>query len=62
MLWWLNTSRALYPGAPEGSVFAIGAGGNVIRVEAGHDLTVVARWLDDAAADGFMVRVLAALD
>ena len=61
MLWWLNTSRALYPGAPERSVFAIGAGGNVIRVEAGHDLTVVARWLDDAHASDFMARVMAAL-
>ena len=61
LLWWLNTGRALYPGAPEGSVFAMGAGGNHIWVEAAHDLTVVTRWLDDAKASDFMAAVMAAL-
>ncbi len=61
-LWWLNTGGALYPSAPATSVYAVGAGGNLIWVDRDLGLTVVARWLDDAAADGFMARILAALD
>ena len=61
-LWWLNTGGTLYPSAPATSVYAVGAGGNLIWVDREHGLTVVARWLDDAAADGFMARVLDALD
>ena len=61
-LWWLNTGGTLYPSAPTTSVYAVGAGGNLIWVDRDLGLTVVARWLDDAAADGFMARVLAALD
>ena len=60
-LWWLNTARALYPGAPPSSVFASGAGGNLIWVEPGNDLVMVARWLDDAAADGFMAGIMESL-
>ena len=48
--------------APVTSVYAVGAGGNLIWVDRDLGLTVVARWLDDAAADGFMARILAALD
>ena len=61
-LWWLNTGGDLYPNAPASSVYAVGAGGNLIWVDREHGLTVVARWLDDAAADRFMARVIAALD
>ena len=60
-LWWLNTGGTQYPSAPVTSVYAVGAGGNLIWVDRDLGLTVVARWLDDAAADGFMARVLAAL-
>ncbi len=59
-LWWLNTGRELFPGASETSVYAIGAGGNNIWVDSGHDLTVVARWLDDDHASDFMAAVMAA--
>ena len=61
-LWWLNTGRELFPAAPETSLFAIGAGGNTLWVEPAHDLVVVARWLDDAHANDFMARIMAAID
>ena len=60
-LWWLNTGRELFPAAPETSLFAIGAGGNYIWLEPSQDLVVVARWLGDAHANGFMARIMAAL-
>ena len=60
-LWWLNSGRELFPGAPESSVYAIGAGGNNIWADAGHDLTVVTRWLDTDHASDFMAGVMAAL-
>jgi CubicO group peptidase (beta-lactamase class C family) len=48
LLWWLNTRRLRYPHAPEDSVFAVGAGGNIT-------------WIDPVAVDGFIERVLAGL-
>ncbi|MEE2981232.1 MAG: serine hydrolase, partial [Pseudomonadota bacterium] len=60
-LWWLNTGRELFPGAPETSVYAIGAGGNNIWVDTDHDLTVVTRWLDTDHASDFMAVVIGAL-
>jgi CubicO group peptidase (beta-lactamase class C family) len=61
-LWWLNTDRAYKPSAPATSVFASGAGGNTIWLDAGLDLVVVARWLDPARNDEFLGRVVASLD
>ena len=60
-LWWLNTGRELFPGAPETSAYAIGAGGNNIWVDTDHDLTVVTRWLDTDHASDFMAAVIGAL-
>lgn len=61
LLWWLNTGKALYPSAPESSYCASGAGGNLTWVDPEHDLVAVMRWIDPAARDGFMRRVLAAV-
>jgi hypothetical protein len=61
-LWWLNTGSALYPAAPASSVFALGAGANIIWIEPEHDLVAVLRWIDKAAVNGFLSRVLAAID
>jgi CubicO group peptidase (beta-lactamase class C family) len=61
-LWWLNTGSALYPAAPPSSVFALGAGANLIWIEPEHDLVAVLRWIDKAAVNGFLGRVLAAVD
>ncbi|MGH7458212.1 MAG: serine hydrolase domain-containing protein [Longimicrobiaceae bacterium] len=61
-MWWLNTGRQLYPSAPESSFFALGAGSNVIWIDPDHDLVAVLRWIDGQAVDGFIERVLAALE
>ena len=61
LLWWLNTRRLRYPHAPEDSVFAVGAGGNFTWIDPTNDIVAVLRWIDPAAVDGFIERVLAAL-
>lgn len=60
-LWWLNTGGAQFAAAPAGSVFALGAGGNVIWIDRAHDLLVVVRWMDGRATNEFMRLVQAAL-
>ncbi len=60
-LWWLNTDRRQYAGAPASSVFALGAGGNMIWIDREHDLLVVVRWMDGRAANEFIGRVLSAI-
>ncbi len=61
LLWWLNTRHLRYPNAPEDSVFAVGAGGNLTWIDPANDIVAVLRWIDPAAMDGFIARVLAAL-
>jgi CubicO group peptidase (beta-lactamase class C family) len=57
-LWWLaHTGARVFPGAPDGSFFALGSGGNMIWVAPKLDLVVVTRWLDFGAVDRF-VRLL----
>jgi CubicO group peptidase (beta-lactamase class C family) len=61
-LWWLNTGHGLYPSAPESSVFALGAGTNMIWIDPDHDLVAVVRWIETGApVDGFIGHVLAAV-
>jgi CubicO group peptidase (beta-lactamase class C family) len=60
-LWWLNTGRAMYPSASERSYSASGAGGNLTWIDPDNDLVAVMRWIDPAARDGFMQRLMAAL-
>jgi CubicO group peptidase (beta-lactamase class C family) len=60
-LWWLNTGRQLYPSAPAASYFARGAGGNLTWIDLESGVVAVLRWIDPAAMDGFMQRVMAAL-
>ncbi len=59
-LWWLNSAGGMYPAAPESAFFALGAGGHLVWVDPDNRLVAVARWLSDAAHDGFIQRVLAA--
>ncbi len=61
LLWWLNTGRADQPSASAESYFAFGAGGNVTWIDPANDLVGVLRWIDPAALDGFIRRVMAAL-
>ncbi len=53
-LWWLNTDGQQYPGASRSSVFALGAGGNVIWIDHEHDLVAVIRWTDTSKINDFM--------
>ncbi len=61
LLWWLNTQGLRYPHAPEDSVFAVGAGGNITWIDPRNEIIAVMRWIDPAAVDEFIERVLAAL-
>ncbi len=60
-LWWLNTARSGFPSASPESFFAIGAGGNISWIDPAADIVAVLRWIDPAAVDGFIARVMAAL-
>ena len=62
LLWWLNggpTPR--FPGAPADSVFALGAGTNLVWIAPGLDLVAVLRWVDGGAVDGLLQRITAAV-
>ena len=60
-LWWLNQGPARRPSAPASSVFAVGAGNNMIWIDPDHDLVTVLRWIDGAAVGRFMARLMAAV-
>jgi CubicO group peptidase (beta-lactamase class C family) len=62
MNFYLNTNRALFPSAPADAFAHLGAGQNVIYVDPGNDLVIVARWIDGKAMDGLVARVVAALE
>ena len=42
--------------APASSVFAVGAGNNMIWIDPDHDLVTVLRWIDGAAVGGFLAQ------
>jgi CubicO group peptidase (beta-lactamase class C family) len=60
LLWWLNAEHR-WPSATPGSFCASGAGGHTTWIAPEHGLTAVFRWLDPAALDPLMGRILAAL-
>lgn len=60
-LWWLNRNKARYPAAPGSSVFALGAGTNLIWVDFEHELVAVMRWIDQTKINGFIGHVLSAI-
>ena len=60
-LWWLNTGRQRYPSAPATGFCAAGAGGNITWIDPANDLVAVLRWIDPAAVDGFLGKLVAAL-
>lgn len=59
--WWLNTGPTANPALPSSAVSAMGAGSNIIWIDPDHDLVVVIRWIDKAAVDGFLSRVIGAM-
>lgn len=60
-LWWLNTGGEEWPGTPENSYAAVGAGSNIIWIDPDNDLIVVARWMDQAAVAEFLAKVTQAV-
>ena len=60
-LWWLNTGRREWPGAPASAYAAIGAGSNLILIDPEHDLILVARWIEQGAVGELVGRVVGAL-
>jgi CubicO group peptidase (beta-lactamase class C family) len=61
LLWWLNKGASRHKAAPQSSVFALGAGNNMIWIDPEHDLVTVLRWIDKAKVDGFLERLVAAV-
>jgi len=62
MNWFLNTDRKRWPSAPATAFAHIGNGTNMVYVDPDHDVVAVVRWIDGEAIDGFLQRLLAALD
>ena len=62
MNFFLNTQRKFAPSAPESAFMFIGNGANVIYIDQEHDLVAVVRWIDHKATDGFVKRLLAAVE
>lgn len=60
-LWWLNTGRREWPGAPESAYAAVGAGSHIILIEPGHDIVLIARWIDQDAVGELVARVFDSL-
>jgi len=61
MNWYLNTGKRLLPSAPASAFQHVGNGLNAIYVDAENDVVAVVRWIDNAAMDEFVKRMLAAL-
>jgi CubicO group peptidase (beta-lactamase class C family) len=61
MNFFLNTDRSAVPAAPETAHLHLGAGPNVIYVDAENDLVVVVRWIRGNARNEFLEKVLAAV-
>jgi CubicO group peptidase (beta-lactamase class C family) len=60
-LLWLNRDGRTFPGASTRASFMVGAGGHLVWIEPEHQAVVVARWLDSAHEEGFVLRVMDAL-
>ena len=62
MNYFLNTDKKLLPSAPEDVFVHIGNGTNMIYVDRKNELVAVVRWIDNAAMDGFISRMLTSLN
>jgi CubicO group peptidase (beta-lactamase class C family) len=62
MNWFLNTDRKRWPSAPATAFAHVGNGTNMVYVDPEHDLVAVVRWIDPEAVDGFLKRLLAAVE
>lgn len=62
MNWFLNTDRKRWPSAPATALAHVGNGTNMVYVDPEHDLVPVVRWIDSKAVDGFLKRLIEAID
>ena len=62
MNYFLNTDKKLLPSASEDVFVHIGNGTNMIYVDRKNELVAVVRWIDNAAIDGFVSRMLSSLN
>ena len=60
MNYFLNTDRKYYPNAPANAYAHIGNGTNVIYVDPDHDLVMVVRWIESAAMNEMIGKMLGA--
>jgi CubicO group peptidase (beta-lactamase class C family) len=60
MNFYLNTDKKLYASAPASAFAHIGAGSNIVYVDAENDLIIVARWIEGNAMNGLIEKVLQA--
>ena len=61
MNWFLNTERKWMPSAPASAFGHVGNGTNLVFVAPEQDLVVVVRWIENAAIDAFLGKVLDAI-
>ncbi len=60
MLWWLNTGKREWNAGPENSFAAVGAGGNLVWIAPRQEIVLVARWIDAAAINPLVEKILTA--
>lgn len=61
MNYFLNNDKKRWPSAPATAFAHIGAGTNLVYVDPENDLVIVARWINNNAADGIIQRVIASI-
>ncbi|MCO6510325.1 MAG: serine hydrolase [Aridibacter famidurans] len=62
MNFFLNTEKKLFPGAPKGTIAFLGNGTNIVYIDKGADLVIVARWIEQARIDAFLTAVYESID
>lgn len=62
MNWFLNTDRKYVPSGPATAFVHVGNGTNIVYVDPENDIVAVVRWIENGAVDGFVQRLLAAVN
>jgi CubicO group peptidase (beta-lactamase class C family) len=62
MNWFLNTDRKYVPSGPASAFVHVGNGTNIVYVDPENDIVAVVRWIENGAVDGFVQRLMAAVN
>jgi CubicO group peptidase (beta-lactamase class C family) len=62
MNWFLNTDRTYVPSGPASAFIHVGNGTNIVYVDPENDIVAVVRWIENGAVDGFVQRLVAAVN